>query len=89
MRHSSTFRKDPAVKESDLDRRTARLTAYLVRYGWQLDDASQVSLAYYTQGVEAAVNIICWMDDLLYGYSTEMRTCLERWEKVDECQFVA
>jgi len=57
------------------------LRDYLIRYGYNGEDADEIHDAYYDGGIEKAVKSFQWADDETHNYSGELLDVIEDWQK--------
>lgn len=57
---------------------------HLIFYGYNAEDASEISDAYYDYGLEAAVDVFSWADDETHDYTSELRDEIMKWQKENE-----
>ena len=57
------------------------LKDYLVRQGYNDDDACEIELAYAFGGIEYAVQKFKWADDEEHDYTRELRNDIKEWLK--------
>ena len=56
------------------------LVEYLIRYGYNEEDADEIHNAYYIGGIKGAVDKFRWADDETHDYTSELKKIIEDWQ---------
>ena len=57
------------------------LCEYLVRYGYNEEDADEIHDAYLIDGIDGAVKAFEWANDGRHDWTSELKDVIEDWQK--------